>query len=92
MSVKMNLRIIIKNHAADLEIEFLEKSISKPNGYATAMPTAWELIDSEWVPDILKQLSTYIWSQNMKILGLQIWNIVESERISDKADSVGSLD
>ena len=34
----------------------------------------------------------YIWSQNMKILGLQIWNIVESERISDKADSVGSLD
>ena len=43
----MNLRIIIKNHAADLEIEFLEKSISKPNDYATAMPTAWELIDSE---------------------------------------------
>ena len=47
MAVKMNLRIIIKNHAADLEIGFLEKSISKPNGYATAMPTAWELIDSE---------------------------------------------
>ena len=39
----MNLRIIMKNHAADTEIEFLTKSISKPNGRATAMPTAWEL-------------------------------------------------
>ena len=88
----MNFRTIAKNHSADTEIGFLTKSISTPNGYATAMPTAWELIDSEWVPDILNQLSTYIWSQNMKILGLQIWNLFESERISDKADSVGSLD
>ena len=32
-----------KNHAADPEIEFLAKSISKSNGCATAMPTAWEL-------------------------------------------------
>ena len=39
----MNLRIITKNHAADQEIGFLPKSISKPNGCATAMPTAWEL-------------------------------------------------
>ena len=39
----MNLRIITKNHAADLEIGFLAKSISKSNGCATAMPTAWEL-------------------------------------------------
>ena len=40
----MNFRIITKNHAADPEIGFLRKSISKPNGCATAMPTAWELI------------------------------------------------
>ena len=43
MGVKMNFRIITKNHAADPEIGFLTKSISKPNGRATAMPTAWEL-------------------------------------------------
>ena len=43
MVVKMNLRIITKNHAADPEIGFLAKSISKSNGSATAMPTAWEL-------------------------------------------------
>ena len=36
----MNLRIITKNHAADPEIGFLAKSISKPYGRATAMPTA----------------------------------------------------
>ena len=40
---KMNLMIITKNHAADPEIGFVAKSISKPNGCATAMPTAWEL-------------------------------------------------
>ena len=43
MAVKMNLRIITKNHGADPEKGFLAKSISKTNGYATAMPTAWEL-------------------------------------------------
>ena len=43
MGVKMNLRIITKNHAADPEIEFLTKSISKPYGRATAVPSAWEL-------------------------------------------------
>ena len=41
----MNLRIITKNNAADPEIGFLAKSISKSNDYATAMPTAWELIN-----------------------------------------------
>ena len=45
MGVKMNLRIITKNHAADPETGFLAKSIQKSNGYATAMPTAWELND-----------------------------------------------
>ena len=39
----MNLRIITKNHAADPEIGFLKKTISKPYGRATAMPTAWEI-------------------------------------------------
>ena len=44
MAVKKQLRIITKNHVADPGIRFLTKSILKPNGYATAMPTAWELI------------------------------------------------
>ena len=43
MAVKMNLRIITKSHAADPEIRFLAKLISKFNGCATAMPTVWEL-------------------------------------------------
>ena len=43
MSIKMNLRIITKNHAADPEIRFLIKSISKPFGRATGMPPAWGL-------------------------------------------------
>ena len=40
----MNSRIITKNHTADPEIGPLSKSISKPYGRATAIPTAWELI------------------------------------------------
>ena len=43
MGVKINFRIITKNHAADPENGFLTKSISKPNGRATVMPPAWEL-------------------------------------------------
>ena len=43
LGVKINLRILTKNDAADLEIGFLTKSISKPCGRATAMPPAWEL-------------------------------------------------
>ena len=41
----MILRIITKIHAADPEIGFLTKLISKLFGRATAMPTAWELSD-----------------------------------------------
>ena len=48
MGVKMNLRIITKRFAADPEIGFLTKSISKANGYGTAMPPAWELIHYEF--------------------------------------------
>ena len=39
----MNFRIITKNSAADPEKGFLTKSISKPYGRETAMPTSWEL-------------------------------------------------
>ena len=39
----MNFSIIKKNYAADPEKGFLKKSISKPYGRATVMPTAWEL-------------------------------------------------
>ena len=46
MDLKMNLSILTKNHAADPEIGFLTKSISKPYGRATAIPTAWELTRS----------------------------------------------
>ena len=44
IALKKNLRKITENHAADLEIGFLTKPISKPCGRATAMPTTWELI------------------------------------------------
>ena len=47
MGVKMNLRIKRKNHEADPEKEFLTKSISKPLGRATDMPTAWEFMWAE---------------------------------------------
>ena len=43
MGVIMYSRIITKNHETDPEIGFLTKSILKPYGRATAMPTAWEL-------------------------------------------------
>ena len=43
MALKMNLRIITKNRAANPEIGFLTESILKPYGRATAMSTAWEL-------------------------------------------------
>ena len=39
----MNLRIITQNHAADPEIGFRTKTISKPYDRATTMPTAWML-------------------------------------------------
>ena len=48
MAIKMNLTIMTKSHAADQEIGFLAKSIPKSNGCATAMPTAWELIDEKF--------------------------------------------
>ena len=43
MDVKINLRIITKNHVADPELGFLTESILKLNGYARAMPIASEL-------------------------------------------------
>ena len=46
----MNLRIISKNHAADLKKGFFTKSILEPYSRAAARPTAWELgiQASEW--------------------------------------------
>ena len=44
MAVKMILRIITNNHAADPEKGFLTKSISKPFDRATAKPRARELM------------------------------------------------
>ena len=41
MAVEMNLRILTKNHAADSEIGFLTKSISKPK--LPKMPPARKL-------------------------------------------------
>ena len=43
MGLKMNLKLIPKNHAADTEKRFLAKSSSQPYGRAAAMPPAWEL-------------------------------------------------
>ena len=44
MGVKINLSILTKNHTTNPETGFLAKSISKPYGRATAMPSAWESI------------------------------------------------
>ena len=52
MGVKMNLRIITKNHQADLEKGFLTKSISKPYGRSRAMPSALELSQIDWTQKI----------------------------------------
>ena len=52
MGVEINLKIITKNHAADPEKRFLTKSISKPNGRATAMPTALELNNEPLILDV----------------------------------------
>ena len=43
MGFRINLRIIMKNQAADPKKEFLTISIFKPYGCIVAMPTAWEL-------------------------------------------------
>ena len=43
MGVKLNLRIIMKNHAFDPEIGFLTYSILKPYCGAAAIATACEL-------------------------------------------------
>ena len=64
MAVKMNLRIITKNYAADPEKGFLAKSISKSNGYATAMPTAWELIKNFWRFSYLRTIKFSLIAKN----------------------------
>ena len=44
MGVKMNLRIITKNHAADLKIGSPLKIDFRAEWTHESMPTAWELI------------------------------------------------
>ena len=57
MGVKM---IITKNHAAYPEIRFLTKSISKPYGRASAMPTVWELTKQNGYVRVRKVSSSVI--------------------------------
>ena len=52
MAMKINLKTITKNHAADPKIGLLTKSISKRNDCATASSTAWELKNA-WPENIL---------------------------------------
>ena len=52
MAVKMNFRIITKNQAADPEIGFLTKLLSKPYGLLTAVPLAWELKSVTFVDEV----------------------------------------
>ena len=49
--------VITKNNASDPEIGFLTKSISKPDGRATAMPTALRLIKI-WVQKVRNPLDS----------------------------------
>ena len=44
MGVKMNRRIITKNHAADLKIGSRQKIDSRAVGIHESHPAAWELI------------------------------------------------
>ena len=43
MGVKMNSRIITKNHAADSKIRFSQKFDFRADGTHESQPTAWEL-------------------------------------------------
>ena len=49
MDVKLNFRIITKNHAADLKIGFAQKIDFRAVGAHESHPTAWELSFSSWV-------------------------------------------
>ena len=47
MSVKMNFRIMTKNHAADSEIRSPQKIDLRADGTHESHPTAWELIPNK---------------------------------------------
>ena len=75
IGLKMHLRIITKNHAADPEIGFLTKSISKPFGRTAAMPPAWELKRQKFVSKlIISCLFTVIQGQIKKDQNMAILN------------------
>ena len=46
MNVKMNLRIITNNNAANPEIGFLTASIVRPYGRTRVITTAWKLTNT----------------------------------------------
>ena len=61
MSVKIILRIKLKNHVADPEKGFLKKSISKAYGRATAMPPVWDSTTCEGLILILRRPTCQSW-------------------------------
>ena len=64
--------MIPENHAADTEIGFLTKAISKLYGRATAMPTAWELRPFLsyllWIRPITSRIAAIIVAFKVKIM------------------------
>ena len=66
IALKMNLKIRTKNHAADPEIGFLTKSISKPYGCAMAMPPAYEFMIVKY--DLIDEGNFFKFRQNFGIL------------------------
>ena len=89
----MNSRILTKSHAADPEIDILKKSILKPYGRVTAMPTAWELMAlfclNQWC-----RISSIFWDQYVmgpmasffllkKVSGRLSWSKLECLSIMD---------
>ena len=84
----MNLRIITKNHAADPEIGFLTKSVSKRYWRATAMPTAWDLNHFFQAKNIKRDLSRKI--LNKKFIShrsfLQVFLVSKTSSFCDSID------
>ena len=72
IAVKMNLRIITKNHTADPEIGFLTKWISKSYGRATAMPTVWLFSSENFISYMLRQLVEK-WRNKSRDVGFSYW-------------------
>ena len=81
MGVKINLRIITKNHAADPGIGFLAKSISKSNGCALATPTGWELKSISVLLTYMGFPSAACWTLDAKMMPVRSLSISKSVSI-----------